>query len=236
MLDQNYLDAIKQFEGYAAKSRWDYAQNTNGYGTRALFQGEVIDKAEADKRFANEIKKAADFVDKFAPNLDDGSKAALTSLTYNAGTAWTDSGLGAAVAVGDLDKAKSIFLQYNKAGGAVLDGLVQRRLQEDGWFGGGEPVMASASQSQETTKAPEFGSATAATTSDGIVQAPAAQASSGGSQIPTGAGTNYGASSIANLDGDSLLLELLSQLKRGPLFENTKDGQATATATRTSTA
>ncbi len=137
MLDANYLDAIKQFEGYAAQSRWDYAQNTNGYGTRARFAGEVIDKAEADQRFADEIKKAADFVEKFAPGLDEGSKAALTSLTYNAGTAWTQGGLGQAVASGDLEKAQSIFLQYNKAGGSVLDGLVQRRLQEVAWFGQG---------------------------------------------------------------------------------------------------
>jgi lysozyme len=143
MLDANYLDAIKQFEGYAAQARWDYAQNTNGYGTRARFAGEVIDKAEADKRFADEIKKAADFVEKFAPGLDQGSKAALTSLTYNAGTAWTQSGLGEAVASGDMAKAQSIFLQYNKAGGSVLDGLVQRRLQEVAWFGQGQPGAAS---------------------------------------------------------------------------------------------
>jgi hypothetical protein len=38
-----YLDAIKQFEGYAAEARWHYAQNTNGYGTGARFAGEVID-------------------------------------------------------------------------------------------------------------------------------------------------------------------------------------------------
>jgi lysozyme len=63
MVDPSYLDAIKQFEGYAAESRWDYAQNTNGYGTRARFAGEVIDKTEADRRFSGEIKKAADFVD-----------------------------------------------------------------------------------------------------------------------------------------------------------------------------
>jgi lysozyme len=136
MLDASYLDAIKQFEGYSADARWDYAQNTNGYGTRARFAGEVIDKAEADKRFQDAIKKASDFVDNFAPGLDAGSKAALTSLTYNAGTAWAQSGLGDAVARGDMDTARSLFLQYNKAGGSVVDGLVQRRLQEVAWFGG----------------------------------------------------------------------------------------------------
>jgi len=137
MLDQSYLDAIKKFEGFSAEARWDYAQNSNGYGTRARYAGEVIDKAEADRRFAGEIKKAADFVDRFAPGLDDGSRAALTSLTYNAGTAWTQGGLGEAVSSGNMDKARSLFLQYHKAGGAAVDGLVQRRLQEVAWFGSG---------------------------------------------------------------------------------------------------
>lgn len=57
MVEPSYLDAIKQFEGYTAKARWDYAQNSNGYGTRARFAGEVIDKAEAERRFADEIKR-----------------------------------------------------------------------------------------------------------------------------------------------------------------------------------
>ena len=162
MLDANYLDAIKQSEGYTPEARWDYAQNTNGYGTRARFAGEVIDKAEADKRFADEIKKAADFVEKFAPGLDEGSKAALTSLTYNAGTAWTQSGLGEAVASGDLQKAQSIFLQYNKAGGAVLDGLVQRRLQEVAWFGQGTPGGQNDLLAALQTSAPATGIATPA--------------------------------------------------------------------------
>ncbi|HVZ04367.1 lysozyme [Hyphomicrobium sp.] len=156
MLDPDYLDAIKKFEGYSAKARWDYAQNSNGYGTRARYAGEVIDKAEADRRFAGEIQKAADFVDKFAPDLDDGSKAALTSLTYNAGTAWAQSGLGDAIANGDMDKARSLFLQYNKAGGSVVDGLVQRRLQEVSWFGQGasESTHVLANLAQSTSSAP----------------------------------------------------------------------------------
>jgi len=161
MLDASYLDAIKQFEGYTAEARWDYAQHTNGYGTRARFAGEVIDKTEADRRFAEAIKTAADFVEKFAPGLDEGSKAALTSLTYNAGTAWAQSGLGQAVASGDMEKARSLFLQYNKAGGSVLDGLAQRRLREVTWFGEGISNRGSA-----TTGTAEEAVATAA---DGLL-------------------------------------------------------------------
>ncbi len=136
MIEQKYLTAIKNFEGFASRSQWDYAQNTNGYGTRALYQGEVIDQAEAERRFKAEVADAYAIVDRFAPGLDEGTKAALTSLTFNAGAGWTRSGLGVAIKDGDLDTAKQIFLSYNKAGGEVLPGLVSRRQSEQLWFGG----------------------------------------------------------------------------------------------------
>jgi lysozyme len=218
MLDPNYLDAIKNFEGYAAQSRWDYAQNTNGYGTKARFAGEVIDKTEADKRFTDEIKKAADFVDKFAPGLDDGSKAALTSLTYNTGTAWTQDGLGQAVANGDLAAAKSIFLQYNKAGGSTLDGLVQRRLQEVTWFGqgtagtdggpaAGPQVVAAAAESALSAA---FGTA-----EQGFADFTSAVGdASASSSSDASAGSNSSTSPFAGLSSDRVLLSLLSEMAK----------------------
>jgi lysozyme len=226
MLDAHYLNAIKQFEGYAAEARWDYAQNTNGYGTRAQFPGEVIDKTEADRRFKDAIQKAADFVDKFAPNLDEGSKAALTSLTYNAGTAWTQSGLGEAIASGDLEKAQSIFLQYNKAGGSVLDGLVQRRLQEVAWFGQGN--SSGLNGSQDVAQANDV-------TSPGLMPAMYTDVLSGSNPVPVASivgrlaksagahGSNgFGTSdprAFAGLAGDPALLSLLSNLMRDNLLK-----------------
>jgi len=142
MLDTKFLDAIKQFEGFAARAQWDYAQHSNGYGTRARYPGEVIDRAEAESRFQAEIANAAAFVDTIAPNLDAGSRAALTSLTYNAGNAWTKGELGKAIASGDLDKAREIFVKYNKAGGEVLDGLTKRRVAEAEWIGSAGATVA----------------------------------------------------------------------------------------------
>ena len=131
----NYLDAIRKFEGFTPKADWDYAQFTNGYGTKAKFAGEVIDKAEADRRFQAEIAQARAIVDKHAPHVDEGTKAALTSLTFNAGDKWARSGLGEAIRSGDTEKARDLFLQYNKAGGEVLPGLAQRRIAEAAWIG-----------------------------------------------------------------------------------------------------
>ncbi len=213
MVDTSYLDAMKQFEGYSAESRWDYAQNSNGYGTRARYAGEVIDKAEADRRFSSEVQKAADFVEKFAPNLDDGSKAALTSLTYNAGTGWTQSGLGQAVASGDIDKARSLFLQYNKAGGNVVDGLVQRRLQEVTWFGQGNP----ATQAATAGFAAMASAASASALSNASPAAPyAAQPPMTGTTTPTSrlASADNGSQSFSSLGSDQVLLSLLSQMAK----------------------
>lgn len=138
-----YLDQIRTFEGYTPRATWDYAQLSNGYGTRARYAGEVIDRAEAERRFQAEVGKARAIVEKAAPHVDEGTKAALTSLTYNAGTAWIDGGLGDAIRRGDLEAARAIFQQYNKAGGEVLPGLVSRRAQEALWIGNPETVTGT---------------------------------------------------------------------------------------------
>lgn len=135
MLTGQYLDTIKRFEGFETRAKWDYAQFTNGYGTKAAFPGEQISREEADRRFKQEIAQAAVLVDRFAPSLDAGTRAALTSLTFNAGTKWMGAGLGAAIKSGNLEEGRNIFLQYNKAGGEVLLGLARRRLEEATWFG-----------------------------------------------------------------------------------------------------
>jgi GH24 family phage-related lysozyme (muramidase) len=134
-MDSRFLDTIKRFEGFAAQAKWDYAQFTNGYGTKALHPGETVSKLEADRRFQKEIADAARLVDRFSPNLDPGTRAALTSLTFNAGPKWMSAGLGQAIKSGNFDEGRQIFLQYNKAGGEVLPGLVRRRLEEANWFG-----------------------------------------------------------------------------------------------------
>lgn len=219
MVDKSYLNAIKQFEGYTAEARWDYAQNTNGYGTRARYAGEVIDKAEAEKRFSDAVSKAADFVDRFAPNLDDGSKAALTSLTYNAGTAWTQSGLGQAVASGDLDKARSLFLQYNKAGGAVVDGLVQRRLQEVAWFGGANPAMQPIAASFAAMASSASASAVPAVTSvvnSAPIASPPALAAVPVQPNPDGGSANNSLPPFSSFGSDQMLLSLLTQISTAP--------------------
>ena len=136
-MHHNYLEAIKTFEGFTPKAQWDYAQFSNGYRTKALYAGEAITPDEAERRFAAEIAAARTIVEKHAAGWDEGTKAALTSLTFNAGTRWVTSGLGEAVRSQDVEAVKEKFLQYTKAGGEVLPGLVRRRLAELDWIGNG---------------------------------------------------------------------------------------------------
>jgi lysozyme len=147
-----YAERIKNFEGYSARASWDYAQHSNGYGTRAAFPGEIISRSEAERRFADEISAAAKLVDRFAPQLEPGARAALTSLTHNAGTRWMSSGLGQAIRRGDMQDAKDRFLQYTKAGGDVLPGLVSRRQEEVTWFGSSNALLAHAGDSKDSPR------------------------------------------------------------------------------------
>jgi lysozyme len=135
-MHQSYLNAIKAFEGFTPKAKWDYAQHSNGYGTKARHPGEVISTEEADRRFAAEIATARAIVEKHARGWDEGTKAALTSLTFNAGTRWISSGLGEAVRSGDITGVRERFLKYSTVQGESLPGLVKRRLAELAWIGG----------------------------------------------------------------------------------------------------
>jgi lysozyme len=147
ILDPQYIEAIRGSEGYAPNAFWDYKQNSSGYGTRAQQGDENLPpeqlKAIHEQRFQDEIAKAAAHVDAINPNLPPGVKAALTSLTYNAGPGWSQSGLGELVRKGDMEGAASRFLEYNKAGGEVNPGLVARRQREAAWFGGQAPSGAA---------------------------------------------------------------------------------------------
>lgn len=157
-LDPEYLDAIKKSEGYAPSASWDYKQYSSGYGTKAQPGDENIpaDQRQAvyEQRFQQEIAKAAAHVDSINPALPAGVRAALTSLTYNAGPGWSQSGLGDLIRSGNLEAAKSRFLQYDKAGGEVNPGLVKRRAAEAAWFGGGAPQPAMATNAPASPAAP----------------------------------------------------------------------------------
>ena len=136
-------ERTKGFEGYSPKAKWDRKQWTNGYGTRARHEGEVIDEPEAQRRLDSELAGARNRVLRFDPSLDDGTAEALTDLTFNAGTKWMNSGLGRAVRNKNWSAARALFLQYDKAdrGDGTLEplkGLSRRRAQMVHLIGGND--------------------------------------------------------------------------------------------------
>jgi GH24 family phage-related lysozyme (muramidase) len=153
-LEEYYYNKIKDWEGFQRVGEWDYHQYSNGYGTRAAYPGEVIDRDTADSRFKNEISKAADLVDSRFPGLPQGTRSALTDLTYNSGPAWMNERLGKEVANGNLDAASRLFLQYNHAGGQQLSGLTQRRMEGASWMGGETPPAPQ--QGVTSKQSPQF--------------------------------------------------------------------------------
>ena len=141
-LAQEYLSAIQKFEGNPNSPRfnvptWDVRQWSVGYGTRASGPDERPSADELNNRFNSEITNARDSVRRFAPNLDEGTAAALTSLTYNAGPGWQNAGLGRAVQAGNMDEARRLFTQYTSPDPRYRQGLQNRRNQEVQWFGRG---------------------------------------------------------------------------------------------------
>lgn len=140
-------DRVKGFEGFSATPYWDIRQWSSGYGTRANGPGEIIDRVQADARLNAELAKARAVVERVNPNLDSGTKDALSSLTFNAGDKWTRAGLGNAIRAGDLDTARNLFLQYNRAGGDFSPALASRRLQEAQWGFGADQQFAQANSS-----------------------------------------------------------------------------------------
>ena len=150
------MQSIKGSEGYSSKPYWDVRQWTNGFGTRAAGPNDVVDQAEAERRLQKEVTGAQKVVKAFAPDAPEGVQKALTSLTYNAGDKWTRSGLGAKVQAGDYAGARERFMQYNKAGGKTLPGLVERRQKEAQWFNG-QPQQAEPQAPQPTQVADASG-------------------------------------------------------------------------------
>jgi lysozyme len=134
-LDPALIAEIKRLEGFSARPFWDQKQYTSGYGTRASGPNEgPINPETAHARLVSSLASAAQQVDTNFPGIPAGPRNALISLTYNAGPAWMTSGLGAQVRQGDFAGAKAKLLEYNRAGGEVNPGLVNRRQQEASWF------------------------------------------------------------------------------------------------------
>lgn len=133
-------DFIKSKEGFTAKAFHDVKQFTSGYGTKAKFEGEVIDEPEAQRRLDLAIPEIDKKIKKIITRpLNEKQKAALSSFMFNLGenifAKESSKKLLKAINEGDEKTIREQWIQFNKINPKkgkfeVLEGLTNRRKEE----------------------------------------------------------------------------------------------------------
>lgn len=126
------LVLIKNFEGLRLTAyRCPAGVPTIGYGhTKGVKMGDVITPDIADLYLIEDVQASVKAVNEYEPiyNFTQGQFDALVSFTFNCGK----GNLSKLTAKGtrDIPTISRKLLEYNKANGRVLTGLVRRRKAE----------------------------------------------------------------------------------------------------------
>lgn len=137
-------DFIKRFEGYAKRLRTGHCTTylcsakvlTIGFGStgRGVKPGVIWSREKADARFEEDLDIFAQGVFGLSPALmfeSEGRQAAVISFAYNCGLkAYKNSTLRRAVNRQDWPEAQRQLMKWTRAGGKVVQGLVNRRRAE----------------------------------------------------------------------------------------------------------
>lgn len=136
-ISQQGIDLIKSFEGFRAQSYKCLVTEkyfTIGYGHYGpdVRLGQVITKAEGERLLAEDLKRFVSHVNKYDYIYDFNQSEfdALASFSYNIGNIdqLTDKGKRSKAVIAEK------MLLYNKSGGKVIQGLVNRRKAEQALF------------------------------------------------------------------------------------------------------
>ncbi|MBE9160669.1 glycoside hydrolase family protein [Nodosilinea sp. LEGE 06152] len=124
------VELIKSFEGFHPKPYWDYQQWSWGFGTRAPGANGTIDQASAERELLAYLERNC--LPAIAPlGLAEHQAAALASFCYNVGPhQFVGSDTYRHAQAGNHAAAAAALLNWTKAGGKVLPGLVKRREKE----------------------------------------------------------------------------------------------------------
>lgn len=143
------LVLLKAFEGFRSKLYLDAAGlGTIGYGhlilqgERDYYAGHELTRREAEELLVNDWAKHASEVVTITSGLGllKHELEALTSFAFNLGPRrLAESTLLVDIKRGNRLEAAAEFLEWRKAGGRVLPGLVKRRHVESVWFLGAAP-------------------------------------------------------------------------------------------------
>jgi lysozyme len=129
---------IKEFEGFRATAYICPAGVvTVGYGTtriqgKAVQLGTTITTDEADMLLEEDLKSFEDAVNQnVREEISQNQFDALVAFVYNVGAGnFKKSTLLKKINAGEFNQAADEFLKWNKAGGKVLTGLLNRRKDE----------------------------------------------------------------------------------------------------------
>jgi GH24 family phage-related lysozyme (muramidase) len=140
MVNKATIDLIKRFEGCRLTAYQCSADVwTIGYGTTAAAglgitpaKGMTITQDRAEDLLRQGVDKFAATVDALiTAKVNQNQRGAAISLSYNIGTtAFAKSTVLRELNAGHFDKAAAAFRMWNKAGGEVIQGLVNRREAE----------------------------------------------------------------------------------------------------------
>lgn len=138
------VNFIKRFEGYAKRLRTGHCTTylcsagvlTIGYGStgRGVTPGVIWSREKAEARFEADLHEFSQGVFDLSPTLmfeSEGRQAAVISFAYNCGLrAYRNSTLRRAVNRQDWPEAQRQLMKWTRAGGKVVQGLVNRRRAE----------------------------------------------------------------------------------------------------------
>lgn len=143
-VNQATVDLVKKFEGCKLVAYQDHVGVwTIGYGITAGAnvgieprQGTTITRAQADELLHRALDRfAAQVSALITTKVSNNEFGACVSLAYNIGAkAFSNSTLLRKLNSGDHVGAAAEFKRWNKAGGEVLNGLVNRRAAEAALF------------------------------------------------------------------------------------------------------
>lgn len=136
------LNFIKKLEGYTPKPKWDYKQHSVGYGTRWQPGQPMGTRADHEAALASEAGKVSAWLGQNvkAP-MTENQRAAMISAGFNLGTG--EKGLGRLLGdlnTGNWDSVARRLPSFNKAGGEVNEGLINRRAAEVEMLTGRKPT------------------------------------------------------------------------------------------------
>jgi GH24 family phage-related lysozyme (muramidase) len=133
------VNLVAGFESFRETPYDDYKQQSIGYGSKASGKDQVVTEEQAKimllKDLSSAKKSVEDLQDKYGYKFTKNQIDALTSFTQNLGRSRLNQLMDGGKR--NIQEIAKMMLEYNKAGGKKLDGLVARRLAEQKLFKGG---------------------------------------------------------------------------------------------------